>query len=131
MSHTTIYFLTEAESLGEAENKVTTHLETEHFYDYSDVIHELSGQLAVKRHELLEFAKNWDWKKNADNFLVEAEEQRASGNMELYGYYLIKAGELYAQHLTVDTYAFNINLSDYTIPDEDKNWWAIAMDIHY
>jgi hypothetical protein len=49
----------------------------------------------------------------------------------MYGYNLIKAGELYAQYLTVDTYVYNIDAGYYSIPEEDTNWWAIAVDFHY
>jgi hypothetical protein len=131
MSHTTICFLTKAESFDQAENRVATFLETERFFDYSNALPESSGPLAKKRAELLESAKGWDWKKSADGFLEQAEQHKADGNLGLYGCQLIKAGELYAQSLTVDAYAYNIDTSDYSIPPEDKGWWAIAVDFHY
>jgi len=131
MSHTTIYFFTEAESYDDAEAKVTAYLETEHFYDSFEVLPESSGSLAQKRHEIEEFAKDWDWIKNAENFYEQAQVQKASGNLKSYGYYLINAGQLYAQYLTAETYVFNISTIDYSIPKEDKNWWVTAMDFHY
>jgi len=131
MSHTTIYFLTEAEGYEQAESKVTQYLEAENFFDYFNTLAESSGPLAQERAELLEFAKGWDWKKDADGFLKQAEQYKAEGSFDACGYNLIKAGELYAQHLTVDAYAFNIDTGDYTIPEEDKGWWAIAVDFHY
>ena len=131
MSHTTIYFLTEAESYDDAEAKVTAYLEIERFFDSFEVLPKPSGSLAQKSNELEKFIKDWDWKKNADEFLNLAEGQKTNGDLESYGYCLINAGQLYAQHLTVDTYAFNIDTSDYSIPKEDRNWWVIAIDFHY
>jgi hypothetical protein len=57
----------------------------------------------------------------------------------MYGYNLIRAGELYSQSLTIDTYVFNIDYGDYSIPPppptkvgaESEGWWAIAVDFHY
>jgi hypothetical protein len=131
MSHTTIYFLTEAESYADAEENVTVFLGSEHFYDYSSVLPESSGSLTQKRNDIEEFVKDWNWEKDAINFYKKAKKQKASGNLKTYGYYLINAGQLYAQHLTTETYVFNIKTIDYSIPKEDKNWWVIAMDFHY
>ena len=131
MSQTTIYFLTKAESYDEAEIQVEQYLETETFFDNSNTLDELSGPLAQKRGELMEFVKDWDWKKAADSYLKQADQNKAEGRYYGYGYNLIKAGELYAQYLTVDIYAFNIDTGDYYIPEEDKGWWAIAIDFRY
>jgi hypothetical protein len=62
-----------------------------------------------------------------------AEGYKAAGDLGLYGYSLIRAGELYAQYLTIDTYVFNIDYGDYSIPpsEDAKDWWAIAVDFHY
>jgi len=131
MSHTTIYFLTEAENYDDAETNVTAYLETEHFFDSFEVLHKSSGSLVQKRNELEEFVKEWNWIKSAGEFLEHAEVQKANGDLRSYGYCLINAGQLYAQHLTVETYVFNINTIDYSIPKEDKDWWIIAIDFHY
>jgi hypothetical protein len=131
MSHTTIYFLAKAKDFEQAENRVTEYLEGESFFDDSKVLHGDSGPLEQKRGELLELVKNWDWKKNADGFLDKAEKCKADGNFGMYGYNLIKAGELYAQYLTIETYVFNIETSYYSLPDEDENWWAVDVDFHY
>ena len=42
MSHTTIYFLAEAEGIEEAQSKVDSYLETEHFFDYYTFLPESS-----------------------------------------------------------------------------------------
>jgi len=131
MSHTTIYFLTVAENYDDAEDKVTANLEKEHFFDLYEVLPESSGSLAQKRDELLEFAKDWDWKKDADSSLQLAEKYKADGLFTAYGFNLISAGELYAQSLTIDTYAYNIENCDYSIPKEGKNWWVIAIQFYY
>jgi len=131
MSHTSIYFLTVAESYDYAESKVTANLEKEHFFDSYEVLPESSGPFTQRRNELLEFVKDWDWKKDADGFLQQAEQYKADGLFKAYGYNLIRAGELYAQYLTVDAYVYNIDNSDYSIPKEGKNWWVIAIDFHY
>ena len=131
MSHTTIYFLTPGEDLSDAEGRVTEYLDTEHFFDYFDVLRESSGTLAEKRKELTKFTDGWDWKKAADNFLIQAEKYKADGNLSLFGTFLINAGVLYTQCLTIDTYAYNIDSGDYSIPDEDSGWWVIEVDLHY
>jgi hypothetical protein len=131
MSHTTIYFLTEAEDIEEAQSKVDSYLETEHFFDYYTVLPESSGLLSQKRKELREFIKDWDWKKAADNLLVQAEKHKEAGNTNLFGSFLIDAGTLYAQCLAIDTYVFNIETGDYTVPDDDSGWWVIEADFHY
>jgi hypothetical protein len=131
MSHTTIYFFTEAKNYVDAEDNVTSFLESEHFYDYSSVLHESSGSLSDKRNEIAEYAKDWDWMKDAEKFYKKAQKLKASGKLKESGYYFINAGQLYAQQLTVETYVFNINTIDYSIPKEDKNWWVIAIDLHY
>jgi len=128
MSHTTIYFLTKAENAEQAERAVTAYLDTEHFFDYFDVLS--SGALAEKRTELDEFTKGWDWKESADEFLKMARKQKAAGNFSGYGSHLINAGQLYAQHLTADTYAFNIDEEDYSVPTDDNGWLVIAVDFH-
>jgi hypothetical protein len=131
MSHTTIYFLTVAESYDHAESKVTAELEREHFFESYEVLPESSGPLDQKREELLGFVKDWDWKKDADSSLQQAEQYKADGLFTAYGYCLIRAGELYAQCMTVDAYAYNIDNCDYSIPKEGINWWVIAIDFHY
>jgi len=131
MSHTTIYFLTVAENYDDAKSKVTATMEKEHFIDSYEVLPESSGTFAQKRDELLEFVKDWDWKKDADSFLQQAEKYKEDGLLKSYGYNLISAGELYAQYLNVDAYAYNIENCDYSIPKEGVNWWVIAMDFHY
>ena len=131
MSHTTIYFITEAENIDQAENRVTGYLDSENFFDYFSVLPDESGPLEKKRKELTEFLNGWDWKKSADDFLSLAEKSKASGNFDQYGYNLIAAGQLYAQYLTADTYVFNIDTGDYSIPADDTGRWVIAVDFHY
>ena len=131
MSHTTIYFLTEAEDFDRAERRVTAYLETETFFDYSAVIPEQSGPLEQKHEELVRFLDSREWEKAADGCLRQAEEYKNASNLGLYGYHLIRAGELYSQSLTIDTSVFNIDTGDYTVPVERKGWWAIAVDFHY
>jgi hypothetical protein len=131
MSHTTIYFLTETANLEQAESRVNTYLESETFFDYSEVQHELSGPLETRRKELDGFLNGWNWKEAADALIKETEGYKANGNLEMYGYSLIRIGELYAQNLTIDTYVFNIETGDYSIPAETRGWWAVAVDFHY
>jgi hypothetical protein len=131
MSHTTIYFLTEAADFEKAERKVTVYLETENFFDYSETRADLSGPLETKRNSLEAFLNGWDWKESADALLIEAEEYKANGDFGMYGYNLIRAGELYAQNLNIDTYVYNIDSGDYSIPAETSGWWIIAVDFHY
>jgi len=131
MSYTTIYFLTPGEDLLDAESRVAGYLETEHFFDFYDILSDSSGPLIQKRDELMDFIKNWDWKKAADNLLEQAEKHKASGNISLFGSFLINAGVLYAQCLTIDAYAYNIDSGDYSIPDDDSGWWVIAVGLHY
>ena len=131
MSHTTIYFLTAAETLEEAESKAASYLDTEHFFDYFTVLPEKSGPLAYKRRELMDFIKGWDWKKSAENFLRLAQKYKESGDLRIYGRHLIFAGELYSQDLTINTYAFNVDSGDYSVPDDDSGWQVIAADFHY
>ena len=128
MSHTTIYFLTKAENAGQAERKVTAYLDTEHFFDSFSVLS--SGTLSEKRKELDVFAGDGDWKKQAGEFLKLAEKQKAAGNFSGCGYHLINAGQLYAQHLTVDTRVFNIDEEDYSVPTDGNGWQVIAVDFH-
>lgn len=131
MSHTTIYFLAEAENQHRAESRVNACLETENFYDYSGVIPEQSGPLDRKQKELAKFLDGWNWKNAAGALLNEAEDYKANDNWGMYGYCLIRAGELYSQSLTVDTCVFNINTADYSIPEHPGGWWVIAVDFHY
>jgi hypothetical protein len=131
MSHTTIYFLTEAENFGRAEENITAYLEGENFFDYSEVQHELSGPLGTKRSALDAFMNGWNWKESANALLKEAEKYKITGNLGMYGYNLIRAGELYSQNLNIDTYVFNVDTMDYSIPEESKSWWVITVDFHY
>jgi hypothetical protein len=131
MAHTTIYFLTEVEGFDEAEGQVNAHLESENFFDYFNVLPDQSGSLEKMREELDAFIAGYDWRKSADDFLNEAEKYKAEGSLGLYGYYLINAGQLFAQHLSIDTYVYNIGSGDYSIPDNDFGWWVIAVDFHY
>jgi hypothetical protein len=130
MSHTTIYFLVQAEDEDRAESKADAYLEAEHFYDYFTILPEESGPLVNKRLELMDFIRDWDWVKNADSFLCKAEKFKESGDLRLYGHHLIYAGELYAQNLTIDTHVYNMEFGNYIIPDEDSGWWVIAIDFH-
>jgi hypothetical protein len=131
MSHTTIYFLTETVNLEQAESRVSAYLESETFFDYSEVQHELSGPLETRRNDPDAFLNGWNWKEAADALMKEAERYKTKGGLGMYGYNLIRAGELYAQNLTIDTYVFNIETGDYSIPTETKGWWAVAVDFHY
>ena len=131
MSNTTIYFLTLGDDQSDAESQVAAYLETENFFDCYNIQCESSKLLSEKRKELMEFTKAYDWKKAADNFLVKAEKHKADGNLSLFGTNLISAGVLYAQCLTIDTYIYNIDSGDYSMPDEDSGWWVIPVDFHY
>jgi hypothetical protein len=131
MSHTTIYFLTEAKDIEEAEQEVSAYLEGERFFDYFDVMKDKSGSLEERRAELEAAIQGWDWRKAADNFMEQAEKHKTEGNLGLYGYYLCNAGQLYAQYLITDTRVYNIDTGDYSIPKDDKGWWLIAVDFHY
>jgi len=131
MSHTTIYFLTKADEIEKAERKVDSYLETEHIFDYFTILPEKSGPLAYKRKELMDFIQDWDWKKSAEDFLMLAQKYKESGDLLLYGHHLIFAGELYSQDLTINTYTFNIDEGDYSVPDNDSGWWVIGVDLHF
>ena len=131
MSHTTIYFLTEAEDKEQAESKISSYLETEHFFDYYSILSDKSRPLTQKRHEIRDLIKDWDWQKTADNLFAQAEKHKAAGNIGLFGTYLINAGVLYAQCLTIDTYIYNIDSGDYSIPEDDSAWWVVAVHFHY
>jgi len=131
VSHTTILFLTEAENIDEAVSKVSSYLDTEHFFDTYDILSDSSGSLANKREELMNFIIDWDWKKSAEDFLCLAQKHKESGDLRLYGYHLICAGELYSQDLTINTYVYNVDSGDYSIPDDDSGWWVIEVDFHY
>ncbi|MDR0475220.1 MAG: hypothetical protein LBH43_16295, partial [Treponema sp.] len=107
------------------------YLESENFFDYFNVLPESSGTLDQKLDEIKEYIKDFDWVKTGEGYLEQAEKGKASGNFRQYGYCLINAGELYAQKLTIDAYVYNIDSGDCSIPDDEKDWWAIAVDFHY
>jgi hypothetical protein len=130
MSYTTIYFLTKEDNFNEAEKEVSAYLEAESFFDYYNISSEISGSLETKRRELLDLNESWDWKERAKNYLNEAEKYKEDKS-SLFGTYLINAGVLYSQSLTIDTRIYNIHSGDYSIPDEDKNWWAVAVEFRY
>jgi hypothetical protein len=115
----------------DAEDRVTAYLEGENFFDYSEVQRKDSGPLEEKRQFLAEFINGWGWEKAADEFLKEGEESKNAGDLVLYGFHLIMAGELYSQNLNAATYVFNIDTGDYSVPDNPKGWWLIAVDFHY
>jgi hypothetical protein len=131
MPHTTIYFLTQTGDYEQAEYRVNLYLETENFFDYFRVMPESSGTLEQKLDEITEYVNGVDYEKTAESFLGQAEEYKANRNFCLYGYYLIKAGELYAQDLTIGSYVFNIDAGNYSIPTGEKDWWVITIDFHY
>ena len=131
MSNTTIYFLTEAEDIDQAEHNVSAYLDTENFFDSFSILPESSGLLSENREALTKFIGNWDWRKNADDFLNLAERYKAAGYLDQYGYHLINAGQLYSQNLMTDTLVYNISTTDYSIPLDDKGWWLIAVHFHY
>jgi len=132
MSSTTIYFLTKnAQSIEEAENLVSSYLDTENFFDYFSVIHEKSGSLAEKRNELMDFIKDWDWKKKADEFYNLAQRYKADSSLSQFGFYLVEAGQLYAQYLNIESYVFNIDAGDYSVTEKDNGWWLILGEFHF
>jgi hypothetical protein len=128
-----IYFLTHAENRHSAESRVNAYLETENFFDYSCTLKEESGPLETKRNAIDALLNGWNWKAAADALLETAKGYKAKDNLGMYGYNLIRAGELYSQSLTIDTYVFNIDYGDYSIPppNESEDWWAVAVDFHY
>ena len=130
MSNTTIYFLTEAEDIEEAKSIVDSYLENEHLSDYWTVLDEGSGPLEMEQKELMNFIRNWNWKMCAKEYLNQAQKHKESDDLYAYGYRLICAGELYSQCLTVNTYVFNIESEDYSVPDDDMGWWVIVVDFH-
>ena len=131
MSHTVIYFITTGEDYNDAESSVESFLEKENFFDYSNVVKEMSGPLSEKRNELANFLDGWEHEKAAEDFLKRAQEYKDKGDMGMYGYKLKCAGELIAQNLTIDTYVYNVDSGDYTIPEDDDSWWLIAVDFRY
>jgi len=131
VSHSIIYFLTTAETLDEAESNAASYLDAENFFDYYDIQADASGPLIQKRKDLTDFIKDWDWEKTADKLFEQAEKYKAEGNTSLFGSFLISAGVLYAQCLTIDAYVYNIDSGDYSIPDDDSGWWVIAVDFRY
>ena len=130
MLHTMIYFLAHGEDLSDAEGRVAEYLETGHFFHYYDIRSDSSGPLTKKREDLMDFIKDWDWNKAADKLFEQAAKHKEAGNISLFGSYLFNAGVRYAQCLTVDTYVYNIDSEDYSIPDDDSGWWVIAVDFY-
>jgi hypothetical protein len=134
--HTTIYFLTTANDLDDAASRIEGYLETEHFFDYYTVLKAQAGTLEEKRTELLEWQKQYDWKKAADEEYAKAEALKAEGNLSWAGYHYRKAGSLYEQLLIDDAAVYNIDSYDYTIPDENvgevnsEPWFCIPVDFH-
>ena len=131
MSHTTICFLVKEKDFDDAESRLMMFLDTEHSFDSLTVMPDKSGTLTAQRQFLDEFIGEWNWKKAADGFLEQAEDAKDTGNLDMYGCYLIKAGELYSQYLNTGTYVFNIETGDYSVPENPKGWWLIAVDFHY
>ena len=131
MSHTTIYLLTEASDFNGAERNVAGYLESENFFDYSQVRREESGPLDGKLRFLSEFLEGRDLRKEAESFLGDAEEAKNEGDLGMYGYRLIIAGELYSQKLNIGTRVFNIDSGDYSMPDNPEGWWLVVVDFHY
>jgi len=131
MSSNTIFFIAEAENLERAERNVINYLENEGFWSYSCMLPVLSGTLVQGHKKLAELLKSWDYKKKADDFLNEAEKYKTDGDFCMYGHFLIYAGELYSQKLSFETPVFNIDSQDYTIPDDDKNWWVVSINLYH
>ena len=136
MESRTVYFLTLAEDLEQAKRKIINYIENAGSCRYS-LIPKLSGSLAKRHKKLVEVLKKWDWKKEAGDLLIEAEKFKttigyfAEDDLLVYGNFLISAGVLYAQKLSVDTCIFNIEYGNYYVPDKEdhEHWWVIAVDI--
>ncbi|GHU27800.1 hypothetical protein FACS1894172_02800 [Spirochaetia bacterium] len=128
--HVEIYLLTPAEDYADAKSRVEWYLENETFYDHYTVLKEKSDSLEEKRAELIELREKYDCRKLADDYLAMAEEQKVAGNMSMAGYYYRRAGSLYEELLTDATVIYNIDFTDYSIPDDTHGWFAIAVDFH-
>jgi hypothetical protein len=134
--HTEIYLIVSAKDRDDAVIQAAGFLETEHFFDYYDIWAEGIGTLQEKRAVLLDFQKDYDWKKLADEYYKTAEELKASGSLSMAGFNYIKAGCLYSQRFNSDTAVFNTYDYDYSIPGEDEkpetgDWYAVPVNFHY
>jgi hypothetical protein len=134
--HTEIYLIVSAGDLKDAVTEVNNFLETEHFFDYYDILEKGAGMLQEKRPAVLEYIKDYDWKKLADEYCKTAEELKATGSLSMAGFNYIKAGCLYSQRFCSDTAVFNTYDYDYSIPSEDEkpetgDWYAVPVNFHY
>jgi len=130
MGTRTIHFLAAGENYNEAEEKVCNYVECENFYEAYWVSDKESRAYAMYKSNIEQMHKDWDWQGKAENYLKQAEEQKQKGQMVSYGYCLQYAGILFAQDLAYDTWIYNIDNSDYSLPVKPEGWWVIAVDFH-
>jgi hypothetical protein len=134
--HTEIYLIVSAGDVKDAVTEVNNFLETEHFFDYYDILEKGAGMLREKRPAVLEYIKDYDWKKLADDYYKTAEELKAADHLDPAGFYYRKAGSLYSQRFNSDAAVFNTYAYDYSIPGEDEkpesgDWYAVPVNFHY
>lgn len=141
--HKGIIILTKANDVEEAENNVSDFmiLYKDSVWDWWQLGGRWSSLLETSPlGECIELVN--EWKQNV-NHAIKAEEEakqwlnykNSNGDIVadygMYGYCLVKAGNLYQQKFYNNTNVYNMETSDYSIPEEVFGWYAVMIDIHY
>jgi hypothetical protein len=131
MSHTTIYFLTKADTIEGAINGTEKYLDGEsYFYESYEVLRYQSGWLSDIANDKKWLTDRPDSTKIAECYLAEADANRLNGKLETAGYCYRHAALLYDKALTYDMPIYNIDSYDYEIPWEVEGWFAIAVYLY-
>ena len=80
----------------------------------------------------LTVAKEWtqDPEKAGNEELKHGQEWKKKGDLNMYGYNLRIAGNLFQQHFCFDCNVYNIDEWDYSIPEDPIGWYAVLIDMH-
>lgn len=66
----------------------------------------------------------------AEEELKQAEEYKAKGDMNMYGYCLSCVTKVYQQQFSFEANVFNTDTYDFSIPKELDGFWAVVVDMH-
>lgn len=53
-----------------------------------------------------------------------------TNSYDMYGYVITKAGKLFQQEFFDECNVFNVENSNYSVPEDVDGWWAVMVDIH-
>jgi len=142
--HSAVVLLVQAENKEDAVFEAENFMDQEvgHAFDYYSIEDNNWGDLIGSKEKeefvlplseckdkVIEYSKSKDLE--IEYFQSLADQYKKAGDNQMYGFALKHLGEIIGEYFTPYAGVYNIDMSDYSIPDNTDDWWAVVADMHH